>query len=631
MRGRLSINSFAVAIIAFSLISFFGSVHHTHVASTTEWLGTDTNASISSSSRSMYGSSSLEFTERHRLSVKRKAAAVDADRRSNPVLSSSERILMSAMGPTTTRTIIRDDLCPGCRLSYQDPTKLCGTLLQNVMDQTTTTTNSTITPSQSQAGERVAQAHAGACSRCSPSSCSDSDKNYYRLDDVAPRILHAHTYLLESVAQELRFPVSALTSVAAFLSNPQNVFPAKEYLFEFNPSIVQLPASQVPENMNMNIPGERPVYLASFRVGNDHLCVSQDAERTKMIGGDLDKWDGKKNYLGLALLRSDLTVIQEVVVDALEYMHRFTDPRLHVIHGQIYVSSYQRIHPIWIVPPKDLPANFIENEKIRFPFTVELSNVWPSTSEMTVTMRRHGSCTKDRRTQLAGKNLQYFVDGDNRTMMEVDPMGAKEPVDLDARCQKTPKRDAPASFVESKDPLPYSSFGTLDELHFARKRIQEYPYSGEHGSACCIHAKGPDGRNLLLGVSHTKSRPGHEERFGVGQLQYSSRFYAMESVAPYRVVARTGRFCFGFPEKSSQGLGNRNPYTNMSTEKLYIGQEYDCPKIHFVGSMIEMANDPSKLIVAYGVNDCVPRTVVIELADVLRMLFSPHERFQAAS
>jgi hypothetical protein len=605
MRARCPIYAFAVAILALSLLSFLSSVHR--VATTTELSKTDVSGSLQSS---------LELTERQRLLLKRKAKI--ANPRTNQVLSAPKRV------PTSPASV-HDDLCPDCRLMFQNPTKLCGTLVQKAIDQSNSTS--------SQAGESVARSNAEVCSRCSPKSCSDSEKNYYRLDDMAPRILAAHTLFLESVAPQVRFPVSALTNVSAFLSNPQNVYPAREYLFEFNPSIVQLPASQVPV-----IPGERPVYLASFRVGNDHLCIMDPEERTKMIGGDWEKWTAKKNYLGLALLRSDLSVIRDTVVDAKEYMHRFTDPRLHVIHEQIYVTSYHRIHPIWIVPPHDLPANYIaDNGQALFPFTVELSNVWPS--EMTITMRRHGSCTQARMLQLAGKNFQYFVDADNRTMMEADPMGTKEHVDLDARCQKTPKGAPPAPFEDHS--LPYSSFGTQDELHFASKRVEEYPYSGEHGSACCVHAQAPGGsdghgRPLLLGVSHTKSRPGHEERFGVSQLQYSSRFYAMEAVAPYRVVARSGRFCFGFPEQSesSQTAGtgihnSRNPYATMSMEKLNIGQEYDCPKIHFVGSMIEKADDASKLIVAYGVNDCVPRTVVIEKEDVLRMLFSPHERFRA--
>jgi hypothetical protein len=613
---------FAVAILVFSFLSFLSSILIHHVDTTTEFSETHVSRSLQLS---------LDFIKREKLSMKRKQVIADP-LRTSPVLPAAKRIIPNS--PTS----VRDDFCPDCRLLFQNPSKLCGTLVQKVLDQSNATTTTTTTTSQ--AGEQVAQNNAEVCSRCSPTSCSDADKNYYRLDDVAPRIQAAHTLFLESVAQTVRFPVAALSNVSAFLSNPQNVYPAREYLFEFNPSIVQLPASQIPDNMD--IPGERPVYLASFRVGNDHLCIMDPEDRTKMIGGDWRKWTAQKNHLGLALLRSDLSVIRDTVVDAKEYMHRFTDPRLHVIHDQIYISSYHRIHPIWIVPPPDLPANYTENGKALFPFTVELSKVWPS--EMTITMRRHGSCTKDRMLQLSGKNLQYFVDADNRTMMEANPMGQKEHIDLDARCQKTPKNAPPAPFVEaSKNPWPYSSFGTTDELHFAEKRVQEYPYSGEHGSACCIHAQGPGGPNghgrpLLLGVSHTKSREGHEERFGVGPLQYSSRFYAMEAVAPYRVVARTGRFCFGFPEPSessptggsanSTTSRNRNPYTQMSMEKLKVGQEYDCPKIHFVGSMIEKANDPSKLIVAYGVNDCVPRIVEIDKADVLSMLSSPHERFQ---
>ena len=41
--------------------------------------------------------------------------------------------------------------------------------------------------------------------------------------------------------------------------------------------------------------------------------------------------------------------------------------------------------------------------------------------------------------------------------------------------------------------------------------------------------------------------------------------------------------------------------------------------------MAEKADDPTKLIVTYGINDCDPRMVVIDKAQVHRMLFAPHE------
>jgi len=522
------------------------------------------------------------------------------------------------------------DVCPDCLLSFQTPTKLCGTLIQRVLDRSR---DSNVTLRQ--AAAKIARHYPSVCHWCDPESCSNAAKKYYRLDDAAPRIVQSHTYYLQSVGDDVRLPIQALKNLTAFFTQPSHHHPAAEYLFEFNPSIVQLPLLQIPHAFETLPPDhpDRPVYLASFRVGSDQRCISDPAERALMIGGqDLKQWvkSTAKNYLGLALLRSDLTVIQDAVVDAKEFMHKFIDARLHVIHGQIYVSSYHRIHPIWIVPPGDLPVNYTENGMTVFPFAVQLRNVWPS--NLTVTMRRHGSCTKDRMLQLAGKNLQYFVDADNRTIMESEPMGAKLVVDLHNRCQKTHKGGAPTEFLQSNETLPHSSYGTRDELYFARQRIQDYPYSGEHGSGCCVHAEVPPHwnrttgggggarKNLLLGVSHARSRFsfGHEKRFGVGELQYSSRFYAMEAVAPYRVVARTGRFCFGFPEASE---ASSNPYSNMSRAKLLIGEEYDCPMIHFVGSMIHVAGDPSQLIVAYGVNDCLPRIVVIEKGEVLRMLF----------
>jgi len=97
----------------------------------------------------------------------------------------------------------------------------------------------------------------------------------------------------------------------------------------------------------------------------------------------------------------------------------------------------------------------------------------------------------------------------------------------------------------------------------------------------------------------------------------------MEPMTPYRVVARSGRFCFGFPYSNERG---GNPYINMTLEdRMEMDRTFDCPSIHFVGGMIEKANDPAKLIIAYGVNDCVPRVVVVEKEHVLRMLFAPDD------
>ena len=47
----------------------------------------------------------------------------------------------------------------------------------------------------------------------------------------------------------------------------------------------------------------------------------------------------------------------------------------------------------------------------------------------------------------------------------------------------------------------------------------------------------------------------------------------------------------------------------------------DCPRIHFVSGMSERANDPSKVLIAYGLNDCVSRVIEIEKEAIVEALF----------
>jgi len=81
----------------------------------------------------------------------------------------------------------------------------------------------------------------------------------------------------------------------------------RTYYFEYNPSLVRLPASQIPE-----LPGgEQAVYLASYRVSEIHFCLKDfkgqmNPDRLKRTNDE---------FLGIALLRSDLSVITDATVD----------------------------------------------------------------------------------------------------------------------------------------------------------------------------------------------------------------------------------------------------------------------------------------------------------------------------
>jgi hypothetical protein len=135
----------------------------------------------------------------------------------------------------------------------------------------------------------------------------------------------------------------------------------------------------------------------------------------------------------------------------------------------------------------------------------------------------------------------------------------------------------------------------------------------------------------LLGIAHSKTKYNHKQGSDAysekGQVQanhFFSSFYAMQDRPSYNVVARSGKFCLGFAQEDQS---SDNPYTRMNVGPLQLmGKTFDCPRIHFVSGMIEKADDPSKVIISYGINDCVPRMIVVDKAEIIQMLFDVQTR-----
>ena len=430
-----------------------------------------------------------------------------------------------------------------------------------------------------------------------------------RIDEAAPPIQFATTHYLHSIPREMRLSAEAAMNETAMYLDP--LLQKRQYVFEFNPSIVILPENQktLPE----------AVYLACYRVSTYHGCFHQVREGRH------------RNYIGIALLDAQLQILQETTIDPAGKLGRFEDFRLFVLHNELYLTSFDWLRRFWIIAPPTLATVAV------------IPSLTPS--NWTITVEIFSRCSRDEHLRNHAKNLVYFTPPlsspatlssvfnesssssniTNVIIMEPYPMATKEIIS-EVSCDDR-NESIVMQTIELTRERPSPTFRTTDQDYLEKSPGMRQPVLTEdRGNYCCASLK-HQGDVYLLGVSHVKTpyfnRPAP---LNPNMNQYFSRFYAMESVPPYNVVAQTGKFCFGHHFDTNH-LTNELPvphYANLTTWRRMTlnNQTYDCPGIHFVSGMTDDAMDPNnKLIIGYGVNDCFARLVVVLKSDVARMLF----------
>jgi hypothetical protein len=497
-----------------------------------------------------------------------------------------------------------DIWCPGCRfqilVSNGAPKPTCGHLLTTYVN-----------PIQNKIDiERVIAAYP-ECTHCA--ECSQRGL-YYRYDTVAPKIKQGHTFYLKSVPAINRFPTAHINNVTKFLSEESDN--TTEMLWEFNPSILVLPAS-----VRRRLGNDEFVYLASFRLSSATFCWNDRPAIDALYRGK----DGRISYLGLALLRKDLSVIEEGYYS---WMRKHSDFYLFVMedNDEILLTTGNYNIPLYLLP---------KNERITGSM-FELHNHGSTVGMPQVAIHSsHHSCTNKAGKRVGSfkdKNLNYFVDADNNRLVEFWPMG---PHVVDLMGTPNPEYTNELS-LRGSDTLisgnilePKPTFGTLEEPFRTYWGRYFPPWGRDRGSACCIKLSGPSKGSLLVGISHVQMQrepfvfpPSFNmSAFVRSDLFYLSRFYAFEPTAPYNIVAKSGVFCMGWPSKDDRGS---SPFQNLG-ESLKFLEHYDCPAINYVSGMTLKADDPSTAIIAYGINDCTSRMVEVNVSEIKRMLFGVTE------
>ena len=545
-----------------------------------------------------------------------------------------------------------DDLCSGCRMSTRDVANetTCWNRISRLLLGTNPNNNLTV----KQAAIKIASEHPDQCQRCHPATCRDTEKRYWHVDRVAPKIHHAVTFYLKSLPEQYRLPVRALDNWTEYFKDRNNSRPFREYFLEYNPSIVQLPADQKKVSRDAE-------YLVCFRVSNHYIYIFEKDKISDMIGGMKQTYMNLHEYYGFATLRADLTIIDETVVQAhpvmMDHGRATEDMRLVVIQDQMYMKVDNRVFPMWLISPtRHIPVPVVTMERVPNSTTPTALEIFFGTK---------GPCT-----QLDfGKNLNYFQDVNGRTVMEVYPMIDRRYIDFESyNCSD--HRDFTGELPQINDSrtVPKESFATSDEILLADHNMPFLPYTFQRGSACCISIIDPrNGREMLMGASHVRTgrvpwsfstngvqtdevkytedslrrlyrdnseaakefRQGNlMDKLGIKRSAYFSSFYAFETTPPYKTIARTGRFCFGLPNATEiKQAGHLFQHPNTPPTKILslAGVSYDCPQIQFISGMVDKVGDPSRVIFSYGVNDGMSRIVEVEKAYIAKMLFTPED------
>ena len=434
-------------------------------------------------------------------------------------------------------------------------------------------------------------------------------------DRAAPKAVHAKTHYLNSVPSTFRFPWIDRNNASSYFRRVANE--TKTFVWEYNPSIVHLPADQVPDIAQLRDPRiqKDSLYLAVYRVSSVHACLDPDflLEHNLTLGGK-----GPLQMAVFAILDAELNILAEASVKHGE------DNRLYNFRGQLYLGRKTLIWPIWInrnATPSNIPTLTLRSRLSRGHFSVHQGI--------------HASCATSLYRQ--GKNFNYFEDSSGRLMVQIYPMGPRivEKVNVSAVCKtihqtslnENSSMDQLASgSLFMTQSLPKASFRSFDEAYF-HQHGKAYPFMEERGSACCISL--PDQRDverkssqLLVGISHTKvpfSVSKYLPNASFTSRQYTSRLYAFEPVPPYRVVARSGGFCLGFPDHD-EGLDNPNLWL-VRNHSYTVGRPLNCPYITFVMSIVDAVDDPSMAIITYGMNDCASRMIKVLKTDLSQILF----------
>lgn len=461
---------------------------------------------------------------------------------------------------------------------------------------------------------------------------------------------------LSRPSYQFNIPHNAVHNLTYFLEARARDDVEDRPLYLYNPMLLPLDErfldSSIVEDLSIFRDGTQIVsYVAVFRVSNFGNC----------FGPGKGVPDTYQNYLGLALLDSDLNIIMkqstspssamDAVIDLNQHLYelRWTpyaggmarrkqpkpkqfmqdcqifgakSTQSSIKFDQLVLLCNEYAMPVQLqIIDKDRTAN---DDKIEVEgSTIHFANTYGSNLQLT-------AMEYPNMILYAGKNMHPFhAIAPNQPstaigpgFLEIWPSGPHSFTHLDFTSYPYVQRGSNGlKLANSTKYEPDPSYATIEST------AHQSPITDrDSGSACCVPISWSDedgSRLLLLGFSHRKTRKRPKEN----AYNYVSRVYAFEPMPPFDVVARSGLFCLGFASNTTsetEQTSNEQVAGATSTYKLKIQEtQFDCPRIHFITGVAEKIGDEDTIIVSYGVNDCYPRMMEVKKSFLVSLLRSP--------
>ena len=497
-----------------------------------------------------------------------------------------------------------------------------------------------------------------------PSNSSSTSKSSYVRYDLLTTILERDNvrsvaHQLPSIPHRRRMiagtdgvPVDAVRNLTYFLESRLRPDEEDRPLYVYNPMLVPLNRKYIDDtildDLGLLFDYEEykrpPAYIAVYRVSNFGNCHGPGRGVPESI----------RNFLGLALLDRDLNIVRtmederytDVVIDLNKQLFKANwTPRGKLVEKQFLQDCQLVVAPLPLSPVNAkadrlmlICNEFITHVRLERTGTfkwasrvhtdksvkIRFENTYGSALQLTAVempnvIMRHGD------NKHCEKNLHFFrqvvtCGGEDELgdgYLEIWPGGPHETRYIDFVNYNI------ISTTKSNVNEPVASFTTIDDVGISPL------ISRDSGSACCIPIRWHDdndedgeGRRLLLGFSHRKTRKGLAKA-GSPQFNYVSRVYAFEPIPPFDIVARSGFFCLGFELGLQSNSGYQEKSEDMTNKQVIgaandyrlkiIGEVFDkCPSIHFVTGIADKLDEEEETaIISYGVNDCYPRMIEV--------------------